>query len=475
MVPCPGCGTVSRRVHAWYERTAADVPLDARKVVVVARLRRLRCQNPVCGRRTFREQVPGALERYQRRTVRLAAQLGVIVRELAGRASQRTLAALAMEVSHHTAIRILMRLPLPTQPVPAVLGVDDFALRRRLRYATILTDATTGARVDVLPDRKADTFQAWLEAHPGVEVVCRDGSAAYAQAATNALPEAVQVADRWHVWKNFAEAALKEVRAHAACWAKGGPASTATKQAQNTRERWHAVHDLLNQGVGLMDCARRLQLSLNTVKRYARASEPERLRSAPQYRTTLVDPYRDYLRERRQAEPGVAVAQLLREIKELGYTGTSNLLHRYINQGRVEADRRPLSPRRMTALILTDPARLSDKQRNLLEELTGRCPQMRAPTGHTRDFAMLLRPKASNAGGLQAWITAVRDEDLPHLHSFTRGLDQDRPAVTAALTLPFHNGRTEGVNTKTKQLMRQMYGRAGFELLRHRILLGSHH
>lgn len=288
--------------------------------------------------------------------------------------------------------------------------------------------------VDVLPDRKADTFRAWLEAYPGVGVVCRDGSAAYAQAAANVLPDAVQVTDRWHVWKNFAEAALKEVRAHAACWAKGGPASTATRQAQNTLQRWRSVHDLLDKGVGLLECARRLQLSLNTVKRYAKASEPERLRSAPQYRTTLVDPYRDFLRERRKSEPAVSVAQLLREIKELGYTGTSNLLHRYINQGRVESDRRPVSPRRLTSLILTDPARLSDRQRDLLAELTGRCPQMKALLGHTRNFAMLLRPKASNADDLEAWIAAVGDEDLPHLHSFTRGLEEDHAAVTAAVT-----------------------------------------
>nr|WP_245598652.1 transposase [Glycomyces arizonensis] len=123
----------------------------------------------------------------------------------------------------------------------------------------------------------------------------------------------------------------------------------------------------------------------------------------------------------------------------------------------------------------TEAARLSDKQRELVDELTGRCPEMQALTDHTRDFAMLLRPEEANAERLAEWITAVRAEDLPSLHSFTRGLDQDKTAVTAALTLPFHNGRTEGVNTKTKQLMRQMYGRASFPLLRHRILLGSNH
>ncbi|WP_081883596.1 ISL3 family transposase, partial [Glycomyces tenuis] len=447
--------------------------IDARPVAL--RVRRLRCENCDCPRRTFREQVPEVLERYQRRTGRLAAQIGAVVSELAGRASQRTLAALSMAVSRHTAIRMLLRLPLPPQRTPTVLGVDDFALRKRLRYATVLIDAVTGERIDVLPDRKADTLQAWLGAHPGVEVVCRDGSAAYAQAVADALPDAIQVADRWHLWRGFGEASLKEVAAHGSCWSKGGPASTATKRARTTLERWHAVHDLLNAGVGLMDCARRLQLSLNTVKRYMRAAEPDRIRPTPQYRTTLVDPYRDHLRRRRSEDPAVTVKQLLEEIKALGHTGSQNLLDRYINQGRVEADRRPIAPRRLTGLILTAPAHRSGKQRDLVDELTGRCPQMKALVGLTGGFAALLRPEPGNAERLEEWTTAVRAEDLPHLHSFTRGLEQDRAAVTAAFTLPFHNGRTEGVNTKTKLIKRQMYGRAGFKLLRHRILLGSHH
>ena len=112
------------------------------------------------------------------------------------------------------------------------------------------------------------------------------------------------------------------------------------------RRRWQQVHDLRARNVGLLDCARRLSLSLNTVKRYDRASEPERLQRVPKYRPTLVDPYRDYLRKRRAEEPGIPVQQLLREIRERGYQGSSNLLVRYINQGRLDSDRPHLSPRR---------------------------------------------------------------------------------------------------------------------------------
>jgi hypothetical protein len=243
-------------------------------------------------------------------------------------------------------------------------------------------------------------------------------------------------------------------------------------RAATTRERWQQVHALLDQGVGLLECARRLGLALNTVKRYARISEPERLVRAPKYRPTLVDPFRDHLRRRRAEEPAVPVQQLLAEIKELGYTGSQNLLYRYINQGRVECDRPAISPKRLTSLLLSRPELLRDDQRERLDAAIAACHEMTMLARLVRDFAALLDPMEENDRLLTAWIDQARQIDLPHVQAFTRGLDYDRAAVNAALTLPFHNGGTEGVNTKTKLLKRQMYGRAGFALLRHRILLG---
>ena len=335
----------------------------------------------------------------------------------------------------------------------------------------MLIDAETGRRVDVVPGRTTDAAETWLRDHPGIEVLCRDSSGAYGEAARRALPQAVQVSDRWHLWHLLGEAARKEVLAHSCCWAKGTPMQEG-KRADTTRERWQQIRDLREKGAGLLDCSRRLGLSLNTVKRYDRASEPERLQRVPKYKPTLVDPHRDYLRKRRAEEPGVAVQQLLREIRERGYPGSSNLLVRYINQGRLDGDRPHLSPRRATRLLLTRPDRLTGSQQETLARIEAACPEISALASHIRDFAALLVPDPGNAGRLQEWITAARAADLPHVHAFTRRLDLDIQAATAALTLPFHNGRTEGVNTRTKMIKRHMYGRAGFTLLRHRILLG---
>jgi hypothetical protein len=123
-VACPACGTETTRVHEYQQRTLADVPADGRRVLVKVRVRRMRCPVSGCPRQTFREQVPGVLDRYQRRTTRLTVQVSAVARELAGRASARLLPALGIAASRHTALRVLLRIPLPALAVPRVLGVD---------------------------------------------------------------------------------------------------------------------------------------------------------------------------------------------------------------------------------------------------------------------------------------------------------------------------------------------------------------
>ncbi|MEV7797284.1 transposase, partial [Streptomyces sp. NPDC087512] len=143
-----------------------------------------------------------------------------------------------------------------------------------------------------------------------------------------------------------------------------------------------------------------------------------------------------------------------------------------INQGRVEADRSSISPRRLSRILLSRLDHLTDTQRELVDKVAASCPEMSTLLEHVRTFAALLAPRDDNAQHLVDWLESSRVAGLPHLHSFTRGLQQDLDAVTAALTRPDHNGGAEGVNNKTKLIKRQMYGRAGFPLLRHRILLG---
>jgi hypothetical protein len=323
------------------------------------------------------------------------------------------------------------------------VSIDDFALRRRHRYGTVIIDAVTHRRIDVLPDRRPEPVAAWLNAHPGIDVVVRDGSTTYAEAIRRAAPGAMQASDRWHLWHGLAQAVERVVVAHSGCWSTVAPKYRQVKGGTTTTtlQRWHAVHDLLDRGVGLLDCARRLNLSLNTVKRYARAHEPDRLRRPPQYRPCLVDPYRDHSRTRRAADPGVPVLQLFDEIKALGYTGGLNLLYRYINQGWLNSDRITLSPKRVASWILTRPADLPDTRRAHLEEITAACPEMTALTDLVREFAQLLTERRGS--DLDSWIKQVREASLTEIHPFLTGLEQDHDAAVAGLTLPYSNGPVE--------------------------------
>ncbi|WP_182456523.1 ISL3 family transposase [Streptacidiphilus sp. P02-A3a] len=474
-VPCPVCGTPAGRVRSFHGRTVTDAAVDGRRVVVEVRVRRLVCPVLGCPRQTFREQVPSLLGRYQRRTNRLAAQPGSVVAGLAGRASSRPSRVLAIAVSRSTALRMLMRLPLPLPlpllQVPRAIGVDDFAPRRRHRCATIIIDAETGRRIDVLPHRPGATLTTWSRAHPGVEIVCRDGPTAYAEAIRTALPDAARVSDRRHVRKNFREKALTETRGHAPRWATRNPSLPGGIREQTTLERWHKVHNLTDQGVGLPECSRRPNLALNTVKRYARRPRPPAERIVPRHRPTLVDPYRDHPRTRREQNPALPVTQLFREIKERGYAGGLNLPYRYLNQGRAEGTRPVTTPQHAARLLLTRPENPRSKDTELRDPITAACPQTTALANPIATFAALPTPAAGNDTKLTDWISHVRAADLPHPHSFRNGPQIDRAAVNAAPTPPWHNGRTEGVNTRTKRITRQTHGRAGLALPRHHILL----
>ncbi|GAA3203884.1 ISL3 family transposase [Dactylosporangium siamense] len=455
-------------MHAYHRRRLAALPVAGRGVVVEVRVRRLRCLTADCSQQTFREQVPELTTRWARRTRQLTALVGDLAVVAAGRAGAAMLHRLGVRISRCTVLRVLIGLPVPAGPVPAVLSVDDFALRRGRRYATLLIDAVTHRRVDVLPDRRADTLAAWLRQHPEVQVVCRDGSAAYAEAIRAGAPHAVQVSDRWHLWSNLAKAVEKTVIAHGSCW-RDGPVRPQQPLDERTLERHRAVHVLLGQGHGLLECARLLGWALNTVKRYARAASAEQLQRPPRYRDTLVDPFRDHLRRRRAEDPGVPVTRLLAEIRELGYTGSANLLVRYLNQGRADAARTPPSPRWLVSWLMSRNSDLLAQHQAHRRDLLTDCAHLTVLAERVEQFAGMLTERRGH--DLDAWMATVDADDLPALHGFVHGLRMDLPAVVAGLTLPYSNGPIEGANTKVKFLKRQMYGRAGFALLRQRILL----
>jgi transposase len=252
------------------------------------RVRRFVCSDTSCPRRTFAEQIAGLTRRYGHRTERARSALVSIGLALAGRAGSRLASLLGMAAGRDTLLRLVIGLPDPPVTAPRVVGVDDFATRRGHRYGTVIIDGETHEVLDVLPGRDAATLAPWLAAHPGIEVICRDRSGAYAEAAATAAPDATQVADRYHLWQNLGQAVEKCVAAHRDRLAIPAPAPEPGSQPPATGpeavgshgtgrlaarlQAHHAlVHQLLDQGMGIRAIARHLGWGRHTVQRSARA------------------------------------------------------------------------------------------------------------------------------------------------------------------------------------------------------------
>src|SRR5216683_7492309 len=207
---CPACVHPACRVHGRYLRTLADLPWATTPVELLLWVRRFCCDMPTCERQTFTERLPLVAPSYARTTARLRTSQTSTGLALGGAAGARHLARQGLPGSRSTLLRRVRVLPDPEGPEPHVVGVDDWAWRKGHRYGSIVVDLERGCPIDVLEDRLAETVADWFKAHPEVQVVARDRAEAYASGIRQGAPDAVQVADRFHVMQNVA-AALEQV------------------------------------------------------------------------------------------------------------------------------------------------------------------------------------------------------------------------------------------------------------------------
>ena len=518
LVHCPGCRFPTRRIHSRYWHTVADLPWAHCRVVLSLGVRKFFCRNRRCTRHIFTERWPQLVGPWSRRTQRLAHWLVSIAGVLGGAAGAWLRQQLGVARSRNTLLRAVRRLPVPSRGTPTVLGVDDFAFRKRQTYGTVLIALEHRQPVAVLPDREAETLAHWLQAHHGVEVITRDRSKAYADGARQGAPTATQVADRFHLLQNLAEAltqvfnlhgqALKAVNEASSRTAMTRPDGTvvvpvlaaapprnAQVQAAHSRSRRVGRHQqiwtLRRQGWTGQAIARQLRVAKRTVFRYLRT--PTFAERTPHRRRgqSILNPYKDTLLQRWNSGCRDAL-QLFRAIQRQGYHGSSVTVARYAlrlrqAQGLAPRERRPgqtlprvaepqhgqRTPRQTAWLVLRRPERRDAADAHQLAQLMAQQAELAEAVTLARDFAALVRIRQPDC--LDGWLARATTSVLSGLRRFAQGLHDDYEAVKAGATLPWSNGPVEGHINRLKLVKRQMVGRARLDLLRHRFLLAPRH
>ena len=391
--PCPQCDQSSTHIHGHYHRTVADRPWAGVPVRLRLHLRKFVCPNPDCPRAIFVERLPTVVAPFAQRSLRLADDQRHLALEHGGEAGARSAARTGMPTSPDTLLRLARSTPSSGSPSPTIIGVDDWAFRKGRTYGTVVVDLEAHQVIDLLPDRTATTLETWLKEHPGVTIISRDRAGAYADGAAKGAPDAVQVADRFHLLQNLREAlqrlldrhqtALQAIRVpdasahplpdaepetvlerpadgsvtvttasgsepaeappsvftqptHAAP-AMPSPSPTRAEQARHVsrerrRTRYDAVIALHSAGVSARAIAKELHLSRVTVTRYLAADTfPER--ACRQVQRSILDPFIPYMQERWRAGCDNGM-QLWREISQQGYGGSRALVSRWVAQQR---------------------------------------------------------------------------------------------------------------------------------------------
>jgi transposase len=518
---CPICGVESNRVHSRYRRALADLPCFGKAVRLVITVRRFFCTDSQCPRRIFAERLLGFARPYGRGTDRLREAHEAIGSALGGEPGSRLTVRLAVATSADTLLRRVKQLRVESSGPPRYVGIDDWAWRKGRRYGTIVVDLERGDVIDLLPDRDAATVKNWLDEHPGIELISRDRSSTYAQAAAESVPEALQVADRWHLLKNLREAierlferrsdevdeAVKVLAMPAESLCSSGatqaedsltavessppPQPTAGRPSESPRlqvqrarqtrriERFEQVHERHRQGHSARRIARDLGMSRNAVRHYLRCKECPDWKPGRTWRSRW-DTHREWI-DARIAEGCTNAASLHRQLVLRDFRGSYCSVQRYIRKRLGAAGRKrervgaarpsappPPSPAQLSFEWVRRPEDRKPNEQRRIDAIRAGSDELATALGLADEFADLIRKRSSRT--LSDWLVRSEACLCPEIRRFAQGIRRDEAAVLAAVTQQWSNGPVEGHVNRLKTVKRQMYGRAGFVLLRARFL-----
>ena len=502
---CPDCGARSRHRHGWRSRSLADLPIQGCAVKLKLALSRWECRHGKCGRQTFTDQLPHIAPPYAHRTSRTAQIVGLLGHGMGGRPAENLLYRLGIPCSDDTILRQLKRsAPKATRDVDVrVLGIDDWSWRRSSHYGTIMVDLEKRSVVDVLDDRSVASVKAWLKERPDIEIVSRDRCGLYSQAAREGAPQARQVADRFHLVENL-QAAIK---AQMSFYGHGNIRPILSEDAiasarsqrhfarlahrQSRKEIFDELHALRQRGLSYSEIGRHTGYDRRSVANWLSSSAPrDRNRAALKPTSPLY--FEKFLSEcwKNGNRNG---RHLFHDVRHRGYTGSRSNLERLLKEWRATGNTNPdvapidaqisepvrdpdtghmISSMVAAALCMKPRGKLTACQARKVDALK----QGSAAFAEMRALAMRFRGilRAKNPDQIEPWIDDAIDTELAEIVRFARVLHRDLEAVKNAIELPWNNGQAEGQINRLKTLKRAMYGRAGPELMRARMLPLNH-
>nr|WP_281249181.1 ISL3 family transposase [Paracoccus homiensis] len=496
---CPECGMLSSQRHGWRRRRIEDFPAQGQAVWVELSVCRWRCLNTDCSRRTFSDHDTAVAAPYARRTSRQAQLLGHMAHAAGGSPAERLLRRLGIRVSDDTILRQLLRAAQVAPPRARIIGIDDWSWRKSQTYGTIIIDLERRAVIDVLEDRDIVTCIDWLKRHPEVEVISRDRCGIYAQAARQGAPQAEQVADRFHIVQNLRMAIEEQMNLHGrptgrALLSEADNISTAKNllksrlaHRKSREEIFKTIWALREQGLTCSEIGRRTGFPRRSVAKWLQFETPPDRKRAVLKRSSAWY-FEEYLKQ--SWENGIRSGNaLLPLIRERGYEGSLSNLQRLlagwrraekqeqggaINEYQIlEPVRDPetghaISPVIAAALCIKPRGKLTLEQVRKVEALKAGSKAFTTMRHLAMRFNGILRGR--KADPLPAWIDDAIETDLAPIVRFARTLNRDIDAVRNAIEMHWSNGQAEGQINRLKTLKRAMYGRAGPNLLRARML-----
>ena len=493
---CPECFKRSDSVHSCRRRRIQHLPCSGHTLWLVFSVRHWYCRNPACSRKIFAGSLApfaGSHQQSSQALQNLQRQLGLIA---GGEAGKRAATAVGLRCSADTLLRRVINTPETKQSGAPHVGIDEWAWHRGHRYGTLIVNLDTHRPLVLLPGRDQRTLATWFRKYPEIQIVSRDRSGVYATAAREGAPQARQVADRWHLLKNIGDALERMMYRHiplirlvaSELSPKKSPDPEPSVPAaslrrperlkQQTRkkrhQRWTEVMALHNKECSFREISRITGLSRVTVSRWVRSGTFPEMSTRPPKRG-LLDPWREWLKEQRESS-NYNASRIWREMVARGFTGSETIV-----RDAVAKWRKGWNPPVTTAVRLPSVSRVSrwlmpwritrDEENYASRFISRMCekePELKIAQQLALEFYRIL--KTQNKSQLSSWFNRVHESGSAEFRRVAAGMEADAAAICEAISSRWSNGVVEGHVNRLKMLKRQMYGRAGFELLRQRVM-----